>query len=193
MEEVWKDIEGYEGLYKISNLGRVKSLPKPHKFVHGFYLTKEKILSPRVCGTQRGYLSVALQREGEYKQVKIHRLVAQAFIPNHNNLKEVNHIDENKGNNKADNLEWCTRSYNVNYGSGNEKRRLKQTEVVQQFTINGELVNEYNSFAEAAKAIYGCSANISHCVNGDTKEYKGFIWKRKYAKKYGSKSKKVKP
>lgn len=189
--EIWKDAIGYEGLYMVSNFGRVKSLPKLSN--NKRYITEEKILSPRVCGTQREYLAVALHKNEKTKQCKIHRLVAMAFIPNPEGYNEINHKDENKGNNMVDNLEWCSRSYNVNYGCGNEKRRLKQKEVVQQFTINGVLVNEYNSFAEAANAVYGCSANISHCVNGDTKKYKGFIWKRKYAKKYGSKSKKVKP
>lgn len=177
MKEFWKDIEGYEGLYQVSNLGRVKSLPKPHKFVHGYYLTKEKILSPRVCGTQREYLSVALQRDGERKQIKIHRLVAEAFIPNPNNLTEVNHKDENKGNNKADNLEWCTRSYNVNYGSRIEKQRKTLIKPVAAYDAIGNFVQSFDSLAEAALFANVDSSNISRACKKEGRLSGGYIWK----------------
>lgn len=177
MEEVWKDIEGYEGLYQISNFGRVKSLPKPHKNAHGYYLTKEKILSPRVCGTQREYLSVALQRDGERKQIKIHRLVAQAFIPNPNNLPEVNHIDENKGNNKADNLEWCTRSYNVNYGSRIEKQRKTLIKPVAAYDAIGNFVQSFDSLAEAALFANVDGSNISRACKKEGRLSGGYMWK----------------
>lgn len=108
MEE-WRDIEGYNGIYKISNLGRVKSLK------HG----KERILKPSSDGD--GYLEVSLWKEGVRKIFKVHRLVSKAFIPNFNNNPEVNHKNEIKTDNRCDNLEWCTREYNLNYGTRNER------------------------------------------------------------------------
>ena len=112
MNEEWRDIKGYEGLYKISSYGRVKSLRNNH----GKY--REKILSPGKC---RDYLYVILCKNGKNKPYKIHRLVAEAFIPNSNNYKEVNHKDENKQNNSISNLEWCDRKYNCNYGTAKER------------------------------------------------------------------------
>lgn len=182
-QEIWKDIIGYEGLYQVSNLGGVKSLPRPHKFVHGYYLTKEKFLSPRVCGTQREYLSVALQRDGKCKQIKIHRLVAQAFIPNPNNFKEVNHIDENKGNNKADNLEWCTRSYNVNYGSRIEKQRKALIKPVVAYSKDYEFVKEFDSLVDASKFAKVDITNISRACKKEGRISGGYLWKYKNIEK----------
>lgn len=105
-DEVWKDIDGYDGLYQVSNMGRVKS----------FKWGKERILKPYETGN--GYLRVELQS----KPFKLHRLVAQAFIPNPDNLPFVNHKDENPKNNMVDNLEWCDNKYNINYGTTQERR-----------------------------------------------------------------------
>ena len=104
MEEIWKDIKGYEGHYKVSNLGNVKS------FKYG----KETLLKRRL--TDRGYDTAMLYDKGKQKCFKIHRLVAQAFIPNLENKSEVNHIDGNKLNNSVDNLEWCTHKENITHG-----------------------------------------------------------------------------
>lgn len=105
--EIWKDIQGFENLYQVSNLGRVKSLNYKHT-------GKEKILK---LTKSNGYLDVILYNAGEYKHCLVHRLVAQAFIPNINSSLQVNHKDENKLNNRVDNLEWCTPKYNSNYGT----------------------------------------------------------------------------
>lgn len=177
MEEVWKDIEGYEGLYQISNLGRVKSLPKLHKFVHGYYLTKEKILSPRVCGTQREYLAVVLHKNEKNKQYKIHRLVAMAFIPNPCGYNEINHKDENKGNNMVDNLEWCTRSYNVNYGSRIEKQRKTLIKPVAAYDAIGNFVQSFDSLAEAALFANVDGSNISRACKKEGRLSGGYMWK----------------
>lgn len=177
MKEIWKDIEGWDGLYQVSNLGRVKSLPRLRVSIHP-YITKEKILRPRVYGDTREYLSVTLCNNNHRKQVPIHRLVAIAFIPNPHGYNEVNHINEIKGDNRSCNLEWCSRSYNVNYGRRIEKQRTHLIRKVAQYDLNGNLLNVYNSFYDAAKAVGGNSANISHVVKGDNKTHKGFIWKR---------------
>lgn len=119
MEE-WKDIKGYENIYQVSNLGRVKRLSyvvkNPGPRANGSMLKfKEHLLKPRKI--THGYLSVMLYKNGVPKNYKIHRLVAQAFIPNLLNLPEVNHKDEDKTNNQVENLEWCTHIYNSNYGT----------------------------------------------------------------------------
>ena len=109
MNEEWRDIKGYEGLYQVSNLGRAKSLKyRGHEGCIG-------ILTPRLDGKE--YETVALYKEGKVRNTKIHRLVAQAFIPNPNNYPQVNHKDENKINNNVSNLEWCTILYNNCYGT----------------------------------------------------------------------------
>ena len=114
MEEIWKDIEGYEGLYQVSNLGRVKSFPRK-----GTHTTKERIL--KLTKSNKNYVIVILKNNYIQKAKSVHRLVAEAFIPNPNNLPQVNHKDENKLNNKVDNLEWCDNIYNCNYGTRNKR------------------------------------------------------------------------
>ena len=112
--EIWKDIKGYEHLYQVSNLGRVKSLPKYSNSKGYLELRKEKVLKPYKTGRKRNYLTV---RFLDGKAYKVHRLVAEAFIPNPDNLPQVNHKDENPSNNNVDNLEWCTNAYNVKYSA----------------------------------------------------------------------------
>ena len=122
MNEEWRPIEGYEGLYEVSNTGRVRSLDR---YVKGkgesYRLQKGKMLSP--IKNKYGYLQVNLCCNGKNKMFLVHRLSAQAFIPNPDNLPEINHKDENPGNNSVDNLEWCDRSYNNNYGTRKDKVR----------------------------------------------------------------------
>lgn len=108
MREIWKDIKGYEGIYQVSNRGNVRSL----------HYNKLRILTPL---SKQGYYSVALSVNSKCKHFPIHRLVAEAFIPNPSNLPEINHKDEDGTNNSVDNLEWCTREYNNNYGSRNKR------------------------------------------------------------------------
>jgi len=112
MEEIWKDIKNYEKLYKISNYGRL------------FSYKSNKIL--RYSVRPNGYLKYSLYKNGRYEHISMHRLVAQAFIPNPNNYQIVNHIDENKTNNQVDNLEWCISKYNVNYGTGIKKGQRRR-------------------------------------------------------------------
>ena len=118
MEETWKDIPEYEGLYQASTLGRIRSV---ERFVPGkkgfFKLMKSVILKHTTAG--RGYASVMLSKNGVTKRWNVHRLIALTFIPNPNNLPEVNHKDENKKHNVCSNLEWCDSKYNANYGHRN--------------------------------------------------------------------------
>ena len=161
--EIWHDIEGYEGLYQISNKGRVKSL----------YKGSERILKPLDNG--RGYLRAHLTKENTSKHIRIHRLVAQAFIPNPHNLPEINHKDENKKNNCVENLEWCDRRYNVNYGTRNERVSRK----IFQYSKSGEFIREWKS-AEEVKRVLGIdNSHIIACCKGKLKSAGGFVWRYK--------------
>ena len=122
IEEIWRPIEGYEGLYEVSNTGRVRSVDRYVKTCYGSYrLYKGKVLSPGK--DKNGYLKVVLNCNGKCKTINVHRLTAQAFIPNPDNLPMVNHKDEDKSNNNVDNLEWCTAKYNNTYGTRQDKVR----------------------------------------------------------------------
>lgn len=120
MEE-WKDIEGYEGLYQISNYGQVKSLTKERYMPNGGKrVYTERLVAINVV--KSGYLNVQLWKDGKVKNKMVHILVAMAFIPNPNNYPQVNHKDEDKTNPIYSNLEWCTRSYNATYGTAIQRR-----------------------------------------------------------------------
>lgn len=122
MEEQWKDIKGYEGLYEVSNLGNVRSLDRTVKRGQGYTIKEGRVLTP-FYEEKKGYYQVVLAKDGKAKTYRVHRLVAVAFLENPNNYTDVNHKDEVKTNNNVDNLEWCTRKYNNNYGTKPERTR----------------------------------------------------------------------
>lgn len=168
-KEIWKDILGYEGLYQVSNFGRVKSL----KF------GKEKILIPGK-NKKTGYLQVVLCKENILKTYLVHRLVAEAFIDNPDNLPQVNHKDENKLNNVVSNLEWCDAKYNINYGTAiqrsSEKRiNGKKSKKVYQYTLDNILIKKWNSITECERNGFKHSL-IIYCCQGKRKTHKGFKW-----------------
>lgn len=170
--EVWKDIPGYEGLYKVSNLGRVKSLPK-------FGWTDKTKRNGGIMSQYfyKGYYNVKLCINQKYRQFQVHRLVALAFIPNPKDLPFINHKDENSINNAADNLEWCTHEYNINYGTRNAKVAKKLSIPVAQYTVSGTLIETFSSLHEASKET---GINISHICNVCKclrNKAGGFIWK----------------
>ena len=135
MEE-WRSIPGYEGLYEVSSYGRVKSLEISYIRKNGIMDHKpEIILRPKNNGT--GYFTVCLYKNKTYKYYLIHRLVAQAFIPNPDNLSEVNHKDEDKTNNRVENLEWCSHKYNMNYNDVQKRRsqRMKENGIYEMITL----------------------------------------------------------
>ncbi len=180
MNEIWKDIEGYEGLYQISNLGRVKRLDRYVKGRWGnYYLLNGKLIKERK--TKDGYLRVGLQTGKKQKMFAIHRLVAKAFIPNPDNLPQVNHKDENKENNCVDNLEWCTAKYNINYGNCIEyrsKKRIngKNSKTVYQYSIDGQFIKEWPSTREIQRSLGFAKSNIVTCCNGKIKTAYGYKW-----------------
>lgn len=182
MNEVWKDIEGYEGLYQVSNLGRVKALEKT--WICGWNNVtrhqEEKIL--KVNPNTKGYPSVCLSKNSKTITYGIHILVARAFIPNPDNLPQVNHKDEDKTNNCADNLEWCTNKYNSNYGTRNQRIGKKLTnsnlsKPICQYTTEGELVKKWPSSMEVQRQLSFISRNIRSCCSGKHKTAYGYIWK----------------
>ena len=125
-----------------------------------------------------GYYYVCLSKNGIVKSYYVHRLVAQAFLPNPNNYKEVNHKDENKTNNVVTNLEWCDRLYNVRYGTGIERRSKTQSKPVLQYDLKGNFIKEWKSVAECGMNGYNYG-NVAACCRGELKTYKGYIWKYK--------------
>jgi hypothetical protein len=173
--EIWRDIEGYEGLYQVSNMGRVKSLERNVvKGKGGLYKIEEKILkSGKHSG---GYLYVCLYNEGKIKYYTIHRLVANAFIPNPNNFPQVNHKDEDKTNNRVENLEWCDRKYNCNYGTHNERMAKSRSKPVLQFTKEGYFIKKWESAKEVERELGISNSNITACCKGKIKTAYGFVW-----------------
>ena len=180
MQEIWKDIEGYEGLYQVSNKGRVKSLSrlvvrvgKPN------YITKEKILKcSELKGT--GYPAVSLGSNNNFKSMLVHRLVAQAFIPNPDNLPEINHIDNNKNNNHVNNLEWCNRLYNERqkpkHISGYPAKPIEQIDV-----ITNEIIAEFESISDCERKLHINSATIrKHIENNNVITKFGNTFKLKW-------------
>ena len=166
MEEIWKDKKDYEEHYQVSNCGRIKSI----KF------GKEKIL--KLIKDKDGYLQVTLCKNGIQKNYKVHRLVAEAFLPNPDNLPQVNHKDENKLNNNVDNLEWCTNEYNINYGTGIERRSKKRSKPVLQYDLNLNLIKEWISVNDAGRNGYN-QVHVSECCRGKRKYHKDCIWRYK--------------
>lgn len=203
-QEIWKDIEGYEGLYQVSNFGRVKSL----------YFGKEKILKQSKHKDE--YLQVSLSRNGKKKTFTIHKLVALAFIPNPDNLLEVNHKDENKQNNHIENLEFCNHTYNINYGTCKKriskahkgKKHLEETKQklrkpkseehkqkirkaqkgkpnykrrkpIQQYTKDNVFIKEWDSAKSVSKELNIYASAITSCCRGTINSAYGFIWKYK--------------
>ena len=168
MQEYFKDIAGYEGLYKVSNLGNIKS----------FRLNKEgTILKP--YKNQKGYCMLRLCNKEGQKLKLVHRLVAEAFIPNPLNLKEINHKDENKENNTIDNLEWCDRKYNCNYGTFKQKIREKTIKKVYQYDTHGKLIKIYNCCQECELNGYKPASIYRCCRKEKGGLYKNYIWSYK--------------
>lgn len=170
--EEWRDVVGYEGLYQVSSEGRVKSLERTDRFGR---VVKERVLKQDV--THDGYLRVCLYASDKRKWFRVHRLVCEAFRENPEDKPEVNHIDEDKTNNNAVNLEWCTRKENINHGSRNERARKAKSKSVGQYTRDGELIKIWPSTIEAKRqAGFNCG-HIYSVANGKRKTHKGFVWK----------------
>lgn len=174
--ERWVDIPGYEGLYRVSDIGNVVSVN-----FHG--TGRPKVL--RQENTKNGYKRITLSKHGAIKRFSVHRLVAICFIPNPHNYPCINHKDENPSNNRAENLEWCTVQYNTKYGLGMKKmietRNLKRGKYmerkIEQLSLTRELVAKHRSLHEAARATDICLSSICLALKGRYKTAGGYIWR----------------
>lgn len=164
--EIWKDIEGYEGLYQVSNLGRVTRV------------TTNRIL--KSSKHVSGYLMVNLSKNSVTSHQRIHRLVAQAFIPNPENKPDINHVDEDKTNNNVNNLEWSTRKENCNHGTRNERiSKINSIPIISTNLKTGEST-EFYGINDCARQLELQASNITHVLNGRRKQVGGYIFE--YAK-----------
>lgn len=165
--EEWRDIEGYGGLYLVSSFGRVKSLGRwVNAKSDSVKFIKERILQPGK--TTWGYLQVGLWKDGKQKIYKVHKLVANAFIPNPDNLETINHINEDKTDNRVENLEWMTNKDNKRYSSA---------VAVNQFTLSGEFIKTWDCIREIGYHLGFSYGNICLCCKGKRNSAYGFIWR----------------
>jgi len=193
--EIWRPVVGYEGLYEISSLGRVKRLSRIGTDSMGRKMPyKEKIFKNRIS-KQTGYPSVNLSKNGVVKTICVHKLIADAFIPNPNNLPCINHKDENRANSVLSNLERCSYKYNMMYGSAPERRRKSlqaffeknrkissklygRSTIVYQYTLDGNLVNVFQGGTTEVEEKLGFSADgVGDCCRHKNHSAYGFVWR----------------
>lgn len=185
MQEIWRDIDGFGGCYQVSNLGRLRSVDRTVKGNKSNYIRRGKILSPKTH--RNGYLCVVLCKDRKQKMYYIHRLVASAFIPNPDNLPQVNHKDEDKSNNRVENLEWCSAKYNTNYGSANDRRCESLKKRNNNYNIGIPKVRRkvlcvetgiiYNSLKSVNIQLGLHRHRISQCCKGIRNTCGGYHWR----------------
>lgn len=179
--EVWKDVVGFEGFYKVSDKGRIYSVERVNSRGNR---CGGRMLKPKYNG--KGYPHVDMFKNGKSKTKTVHRLVAEAFLPNPKSLPHVNHIDEVKDNNELSNLEWCTIKYNMNHGTLKERLSQAQSKKVRAVNTKTSEVLTFNSAKEAERKGYGSGAVSMACrgvykdstgkMIGDGRTYKGYRW-----------------
>lgn len=175
MEEIWKDIVGYEGYYQVSTLGRVRSVDKIVKGKNGSTrFVKGQILQPNLS---EGYLMVGLSKNGRHSTIRVHRLVAKSFISNPKNKRTVNHIDENKLNNVVENLEWATDKENCNHGNRTIKSSIGRYKPIEQLFLNGAPVKVHRGIKLASEDTGIPQSKIVDVLKGRKKQTHGYKWR----------------
>lgn len=170
MIEVWKDVPNFEGLYQVSNTGKVKSFVKSNKYPN----QPIHLLNPTI--NNGGYAQVTFYSDCKRSKFSVHRLVAELFIPNPDNLPCINHKDENKLNNSVDNLEWCTVAYNNSYGTARIRRVDKISKPIEQITYEGKVIAIYRS-AKLASELLGISQTIIKSAALNHSFSQGYYWR----------------
>lgn len=161
MQEEWRDIKGFEGLYQVSNLGRVKSLDR---IDNNNRIRRGRILKPSM--KKSGYVHIILHKKGNPYYLLLHRIVAEAFIPNPNNLPQVNHINEDKSINSSDNLEWITSKDNINFGN-RTKKAIAHSKKKPIYAIDSEHnISKFSSIHEACRELNLYPSCVCHCLKG---------------------------
>lgn len=166
MKEIWKDIENFEGLYQVSNFGRIKSFPRTGT------QTKD-IRIKKITLSTKGYMRTSLWKNKKSSMKSIHRLVAQAFIPNPNNLPQINHKDGNKTNNNVENLEWVTAKENVAHAY---KIGLNKLNKVAQIDIDGNQIKLWNGIGEISRELNLFQSNLVRAYK-ENRVCGGYRWK----------------
>ena len=162
MEEIWKEIPGFEGLYQVSNYGEIRSTPRRG--------TAGGVMKGHV--DQKGYINITLRKDGMQYTQKLHRLIAITFIPNPHNYPEINHKDENKQNNRVDNLEWCTTSYNHEYGTRTLRASIRCGKPIRCI----ETGVEYPGARWAARELNIDSSSITKALKNPNRTCGGYHW-----------------
>lgn len=186
-EELWKDVVGYEGYYQVSNSGRVRSVDRLVKGCYGSLQHRKSVILSAAINTA-GYYSVVLTKNARGRMYRVHRLVAEAFLPNPKNLPVVNHKDEDKLNNSTENLEWCTYSYNTTYNKSMQKRITTRNlnnshgceKRVYQYNTNLQLVKVWKSLMEVSRELQLPWGNIAKCCNGVKYRHTAYGYKWSY-------------
>lgn len=177
--EIWKDIKGYEGYYQVSNLGRIRSIDRyiynPGCFGFPYQNIKGRIIKPYDQGS--GHLQIILSKEHKCKNYYVHRLVMEAFTENPDNFPCINHKDENGYNNELSNLEWCDHIYNINYGTCIQRRAENHWKRIDQYDINMNYIQSFNSITEASESTMTDRSSITKCAKLKRKTAGGYIWR----------------
>ena len=174
----WRDIDGYEGYYQVSNGGQVRSLPR--SIMQGKRQVNLKGRLLKQCSDANGYQIVVLSKGGVHKSCRAHRLVAETFIPNIDGKIEVNHINGNKKDNRVENLEWNTRKENIIHSHKNGLAKLPPAQdrrKVLQLSQDGNLIKAFESIKIAGKSTRIDASDICNCCRGNRKTAGGYVWK----------------